>query len=1008
MGNLVERFKNPGSDLRGKPFWSWNGELDRDELLRQVYVMKEMGFGGFFMHSRTGLITEYLGEEWFKLINEISDEAEKIGMEAWLYDEDRWPSGTAGGIVTKNPEYRMQYLRMRTIKAEDFVNDTKTVACFAAKVDQNKLYSYKLIQNRKEAAGFDTVLVFETILMDNDSNYNGYCYLDTMNKDAVQAYIESTHEKYKDNCGNRLGSSIKGIFTDEPHHGALFGGFGLSDPERFNLAPYSYRLFAQFKERYGYDLIDVLPELFMQKDDEFISPVKLNYAELIQNLFLENFVQPIEDWCNENKMIFTGHFLHEDSLTCQVAMFGSLMRGYEIMSYPGVDVLTEFNYNWNIVKQLTSVARQTGKKWLLSELYGCTGWQFNFESHKNVGDWQALFGISLRCQHLLWYTMEGEGKRDYPASIFHQSSWYKEYKAVEDYFSRFNLLMMQGNPLCEVLYITPIESVMAQIGVRWCDGLTPVYQDIIEIEKDYKNISDWLYASQTDFDFGDEDMISRLYKIVKKDGRTLLCVGEAQYAEVVIGGMRTMRESTRTILKQFIDEGGRVIFVGNAPKYIDAVASDKINELTGKAVCVAMDKEELTKAVKEGEKAYVTTNKDGLFLQARVDENGKMFVVALNPDRNKGAENVVITILKDGYLENWDMATGERFSMGQSENGKVEITVDFAPGQEHVFVVNPAKENLPQKEQLVVKEEVVLDKIISYELLEENMLMLDMAEYRINGGDWQPKKEVLRVDRAVRDEFSIPHRGGSMLQPWYLGKRELPVQGLVELKFDFDASYIPTSPVYLCMERPDHFVVKVNGNEIKAIDDFWVDISFIKMPVDLNILKIGKNVVTIETKFTEATNLEALYLIGDFGVKVDGCYSTVIPLPENLTIGNVVEQGLPFYGGKINYKMEVTKTATNAIVELNELTAACVVVNPNKEAKVVGWQPYTANVSVDGNVVLQYILTRRNTFGPLHQYPLNAGGYGPGNFLTGGEGYKDDYNFYPNGMMKPATLKIIQ
>ena len=98
MKELLKEFANPGSAYRGKPFWSWNGELTKEELIRQVHVMKAMGLGGFFMHSRTGLITEYLGDEWFRLTNACADEGEKTDMEAWLYDEDRWPSGSARGL----------------------------------------------------------------------------------------------------------------------------------------------------------------------------------------------------------------------------------------------------------------------------------------------------------------------------------------------------------------------------------------------------------------------------------------------------------------------------------------------------------------------------------------------------------------------------------------------------------------------------------------------------------------------------------------------------------------------------------------------------------------------------------------------------------------------------------------------------------------------------------------------------------------------------------------------
>ena len=83
-----EAFVNPPAEFRGAPFWAWNGKLNREELLRQIHILKDMGMGGFFMHSRAGLQTEYLGDEWMELIRICSEEAEKLGMKAYLYDED--------------------------------------------------------------------------------------------------------------------------------------------------------------------------------------------------------------------------------------------------------------------------------------------------------------------------------------------------------------------------------------------------------------------------------------------------------------------------------------------------------------------------------------------------------------------------------------------------------------------------------------------------------------------------------------------------------------------------------------------------------------------------------------------------------------------------------------------------------------------------------------------------------------------------------------------------------
>lgn len=107
-----ERFRNPGSEYRGAPFWAWNDKLDKETLLRQIAIFEEMGFGGFHMHVRTGLDTPYLSDEYLDMIKACNQEARERGMLSYLYDEDRWPSGAAGGLVTADWRYRERYGRL--------------------------------------------------------------------------------------------------------------------------------------------------------------------------------------------------------------------------------------------------------------------------------------------------------------------------------------------------------------------------------------------------------------------------------------------------------------------------------------------------------------------------------------------------------------------------------------------------------------------------------------------------------------------------------------------------------------------------------------------------------------------------------------------------------------------------------------------------------------------------------------------------------------------------------
>ena len=197
--SLYATFRDPGNEWRGKPFWSWNGRLEKDELIRQLHVFKEMGMGGAFLHSRVGLKTEYLGPEWFDLTNAVVDEAARLGMEAYLYDEDRWPSGSAGGMVTEDPALRMNFVELQTMPAEQFRWDNDSIvsafACDLDGIDYSNLQRLTPESNMADYAG-KTVLKFQHKTFRGSDGYNGNTYIDVFNPKATERFIELTHEQY--------------------------------------------------------------------------------------------------------------------------------------------------------------------------------------------------------------------------------------------------------------------------------------------------------------------------------------------------------------------------------------------------------------------------------------------------------------------------------------------------------------------------------------------------------------------------------------------------------------------------------------------------------------------------------------------------------------------------------------------------------------------------------------------------------------------------------------------
>ncbi len=571
---FLKGFASPANAYRGKPFWAWNGRMDSGELRRQVRLFHRMGLGGFFMHARVGLATEYLGKEWFDCIRACADEAGKLGMEAWLYDEDRWPSGFAGGLVTKNPRYRLRFLRMRVLDDGRGLRwDSSVVAAFTAFVDGTTAREVERIARNRRPGPLrpgQKVLVFVLHVAQPAAMYNGGTYLDTLNREAVGRFIQVTHEAYRKNIGAHFGKAVPGIFTDEPMYGR--------DPE---VMPWTGELARTFRRRFGYDVRDRLVEIHLDVPGVEGRQARWHYWECVTQLFVENYSRRIGQWCERNGLQSTGHLLCEELLRWQTLGVGSCMRHYEHMQAPGMDLIGDTRREHTTAKQVSSAARQFGRKWRLSEFYSALGWDFNFEGHKALGDWQAALGINLRCHHLSFYTMLGQAKRDYPASIFYQSPWWEHYRHVEDYFARIGLAMSRGVEVRDLLVIHPIESMWLMRRLDWMND--PSLRDLDAVLEEV-NLS--LQTEQIDFDYGDEDILRRHGKVVASKGGATFKVGKASYKAVLVPAMKTIRSSTLALLEKFRGAGGLVVFAGRPPAMVDALPSNAAGDFAARCVAV--------------------------------------------------------------------------------------------------------------------------------------------------------------------------------------------------------------------------------------------------------------------------------------------------------------------------------------------------------------------------------------------------------------------------------------
>lgn len=1012
--SLETRFQSPGAAYRGKPFWAWNGLLNEDELRRQIRVMHRMGLGGFFMHSRVGLATPYLGKEWFDLTRACIDEAKQLGMEAWIYDEDRWPSGAAGGIVTRDPRYRQKRLRLEAGGKAAW--DKDVLAVFEAVLDGDRATEVRRLRKGQRGAKGKTLLVFRRVLAGNSDWYNGFTYLDTMSHDAVQAFVKVTHEAYRREIGDEFGKAVPGIFTDEPNHGATLRDWSIDQLGAGGTEiPWTDALPKVFRERYGYDLIARLPEIFFDVDGRLTSPARQDYHDCKTHLFVDAFARQIGEWCDQNRMIHTGHVLEEPTTRSQTNMVGSSMRFYEHMQAPGIDILCDQSQELDTAKQCASVLNQTGRRWMLSELYGCTGWDFGFDGHKAVGDWQAALGVNLRCQHLSWYTMEGEAKRDYPASIFHHSPWWEEYRTVEDYFARVGVLMSEGAPVRELLVIHPVESGWARCRVGWYSA-----QDSRDIELRTAMVRNWLLDANIDFDWGDEEMLSRLARIRRGPGGPRFVVGKASYAAVLAPPMVTIRSSTLLLLQRFIEAGGTVIFAGDPAGYVDGEANDAAEVVARQAVCAPLQEADVVAAAGAGRVISLKSAAGGEYGPALYQlrrKDGEHYLFLQNRDRERDSGELTLELPFAGSVEEWEPETGAMYAAEarKTRNG-VTVRTSLGPCGHRLFVIGKRRRALSKRPVYqALKQRTLGSDAWEYQLTEPNVLVLDRAEYRTGGkGRWQAAREILKLDRAVREANGFYVRGGGMRQPWAREASRKPRIPL-ELKYTFTVTDLPSGGLWLAVEKPRRFAIAVNGNTVDATAacGWWVDTSIETVPVDPSFLRRGENSIVLATDYGEDDDLEAHFLLGSFGVTVKGTECTLGRLPAALRPGDWGKQGLPFYSGAVTYRKRVKglkRKGARLFVELPEWSGACVrFLVDGRPVTTVGWPPYEADLTEameadEHEIGIQVFGSRRNAFGPLHLAQPRGLWVGPQEFVSEGKRWQEAYELVACGLLKAPVL----
>ena len=930
------------------PFWSWNEKLDAEELKRQIEEFKNKGYGGHFMHSRVGLVTRYLSEEWMELIREGAIISKELGIDAWLYDEDKWPSGYAGGLVPlASAEYgsrNLLLLREEEITEDDTVLD---------ECDSDGIHFY----------------IVKRIEPHNYKVFGNTCYIDTMNPEAVGKFIEVTHEKYKEEAGEYFGNVIPGIFTDEPC-------YHLYNLTKVPSLPWSERLPEYFENIYGYSVLDNICSLFLPIGD--FRKIRYDFFKCVSDLFMESYTKQYSVWCKNNKMKMTGHYMCEDSIALQIQFIGHAMPHYVHMDVPGVDKLKR-NIEQNVtLKQLTSVTDQFEKKQALCEIFGCIGHNASFYQRKWIADWAASLGISLINGHLALYSMRGERKRDYPSNLFYQQPWWEDEGDFSDYISRISYMAAVGKNVAEVLVIHPIESGWCEYSAFNAKMKLPNGTEIYN--SSFEELTNELLAHHIPFHYGDEKILGEYGKV--ENGR--LVVGAMKYSYVVIPKCLTLRRTTIALLKEF---KGKIIGVASAPKRIDGREEDYEIQMSKKFLKAKEATEWLCKNVSRKIRITDTcsnTIASSIRISWRIDNKDEyIFFANTNEKRGMGC-NVRITTGKIPYII--DLHSGETYAIEYvRDKGEVSFGVCFSAAGSMAIGLEEKKQERAGIKYLKSGALLVNTEIgnnispVSVDVLDSNVMPLEYVDFELDGEVLFEKKHISNI--------------------WHPHFYNADEGTRFKVTYRFDVEAIPEGDIFAVVELAENLdLIELNGDEIKplkkrgelgALDKSksWLDVGFTKIPIR-NSIKQGENVLIIQGRkcnniigtgshisvenFKEhyPTEAETAYIVGDFSVlNTDNSRFSI-----NKTCGcsgknNLTDAGYPFYAGKTRFSFVYTcnTEGVKTFKITNPYFASRNITVNGKHVDTICYEPYMfdARLKTGENVIeIEATTTLYNLMGP--------------------------------------------
>jgi hypothetical protein len=663
-----------------------------DALAGTLMNWKARGFGGVVCNVH---FKDYLrSEENWKAFGAGVRQALDLGMTVWLYDEEGYPSGTAGGRTLEgHPDW----------EATGVVCVTAETSGAAVKLDlpEGKILSVRAYSQtdgwQRSAdilsavsgqqltwtppAGQWRVFAFVVQRLFEGTHAEGNLhakrpYPNLLLPEPTARFIQLTHQEYAKRFPQFV-PAWEAIFTDEPSLMSVF-----LRPQPHPAIPWSSTLAAQFKKEYGYDLLPALPALFA--DLPHSQKARCDFWRLVGKLVSENYFGQIQNWCRQHGIASTGHLLAEENLRDHVGFYGNFYACASRLDYPGMDCLTSkpATVPWHVAKLIGSIAHTHGREKTMSETSDFA------QVYRPPGDKRLIEQVTEA-------EIRGTCNRLYGNGINTITSYYtwmgltrEQQRRLNEYVGRLGVMLTGGQHLCDVAVFYPIESVWAHY-VPATRGSTDS-PEAVAVERTYRAVSDRLFQNRRDFDYVDSDALRR----AKVSGGRLQITQES-YRALVLPRADTIPLDVWRKVAAFYRSGGIVIAVGATPQnslqnFPDAEVQRLSREMFGegdKGVFIPSGDEATLISALDSRLApdFKTENQPSPLRYTHSRRQGRDVYFVFNDSANEVEETV--SFAANGAAEVWDPETGN-ISPAQATagNGRTQMTLRLK-GYGSVFVV---------------------------------------------------------------------------------------------------------------------------------------------------------------------------------------------------------------------------------------------------------------------------------------------------------------------------------